>query len=263
MTRLLTTATSILAALVSCMPASSSEGSKADASRAEVAARPQPATIKDGVPGIHHLELAGAKPAHLYVPASYASEQPSPLVVMLHGAGGNPRDSVELVRRHADRLGFIVLAPQSSSGTWDIIAQRRYGPDVIALEDALRQVFEHHAVDPQRIAIAGFSDGASYALSLGLANGDLFRFILAFSPGFVAPGRRQGAPSIFVSHGVQDRVLPIQQCSRRIVPQLRSAGYQVDYREFPDGHIVPEELAASALAPLGSGRHAEEVTAVV
>ena len=34
---------------------------------------------------------------------------------------------------------------------------------------------------------SGFSDGASYALSLGAANGDLFTHIAAFSPGFMRP----------------------------------------------------------------------------
>ena len=53
---------------------------------------------------------------------------------------------------------------------------------------ALEQVFARHAVDAGHLAIGGFSDGASYALGLGLANGDFFRDVLAFSPGFVPPG---------------------------------------------------------------------------
>jgi poly(3-hydroxybutyrate) depolymerase len=47
-------------------------------------------------------------------------------------------------------------------------------------------------VDPQRICVSGFSDGASYALSLGLANGDLFTHVAAFSPGFMRPPCTQG-----------------------------------------------------------------------
>ena len=63
----------------------------------------------------------------------------------------------------------------------------------------------------------------------------------------MAPARSEGRPRIFVSHGVQDRVLPIEQCSRRLVPQLEAGGYEVDYGEFQGGHIVPEELARHAL----------------
>jgi phospholipase/carboxylesterase len=35
------------------------------------------------------------------------------------------------------------------------------------------------------VALGGFSDGASYALSLDLTNGDLFASLIAFSPGFI------------------------------------------------------------------------------
>jgi predicted esterase len=45
-------------------------------------------------------------------------------------------------------------------------------------------------------------------------------------------------------------VLPIQRCSRRIVPQLLAEGYQVDYHEFAGGHSVPAELVTAAVEPL-------------
>ena len=123
----------------------------------------------------------------------------------------------------------------------------RIGPDVAFLDRALDQVFARHAVDPERIAVAGFSDGASYALTLGLANGGLFGHVLAFSPGFMAPPRVEGRPRLFVSHGVHDEVLPIDRCSRRLAPMLRRAGYDLDYREFDGGHAVPEAMVAAAL----------------
>ena len=116
------------------------------------------------------------------------------------------------------------------------------------LDQALQVVFSRYSVDPARVSIEGFSDGASYALSLGLANGDLFSRIVAFSPGFLAPGQLRGRPAIFVSHGVKDRVLPIDRCSRRVVPELRIAGYSVEYREFDGGHTVPDDIAADAEA---------------
>jgi phospholipase/carboxylesterase len=101
-------------------------------------------------------------------------------------------------------------------------------------------------VDPARVGVGGYSDGASYALSLGLANGDLFSDVLAFSPGFLAPAGQTGSPRIFVSHGTQDGGLPIDSCSRRIVPQLERAGYEVRYREFEGGHVVPPGIAREA-----------------
>src|SRR3954470_6733279 len=91
---------------------------------------------------------------------------------------------------------------------------------VDALSSVLAAVFDHVPADPRRLAVAGFSDGASYALTLGLANGELFPHILAFSAGFFVPARRQGWPAIFVSHGRSDPVLPIDMCGRRVVEAL-------------------------------------------
>ncbi|HEV2088501.1 MAG TPA: hypothetical protein VGR21_09330 [Cryptosporangiaceae bacterium] len=97
------------------------------------------------------------------------------------------------------------------------------------------------------LAIGGFSDGASYALSLGLINGDVFDAVLAFSPGFAAATALAASPACFVSHGRSDRVLPIDRCSRRIVPTLRRLGYPVRYHEFDGGHEVPTAVVDEAL----------------
>ena len=237
-----------------CMADNSSNGgTHADARRGELAARVSDRAVAATSPttGLRKLTVRGSEPMLLYVPESYRHDRPMPLVLMLHGAGGVPRESIDLVRRHADTFGFIILAPGSQAATWDIIAKRAYGTDVAAIDTALAQVFEDYAVDRGRIAVAGFSDGASYALSLGLTNGSLFSHVIAFSPGFMAPAREQGKPRIFISHGVQDRVLPIEQCSRRLVPSLKRRGYEVSYTEFPDGHIVPTEIAAKAFSTLG------------
>ncbi|MGZ4788523.1 MAG: hypothetical protein ACXVZX_08375 [Terriglobales bacterium] len=51
-------------------------------------------------------------------------------------------------------------------------------------------------MDPARIAIGGFSDGASYALTIGITNGRLFTHIVAFSPGFMQPPYMEDAPHI-------------------------------------------------------------------
>jgi predicted esterase len=192
------------------------------------------------------LQNADAESA-LFVPP--AATGPLPLVVLLHGATSHPAQVLPILQSEAERRGILLLAPKSRDYTWDII-RGGFGPDIDVLDRLLTEVFEHVEVDPARIALAGFSDGASYALSVGLVNGELFRRILAFSPGFMVPGRRSGKPAVFISHGDADTVLPIQRCSRRIVPLLRAEGYQVDYREFTGGHTVPADLATAAVEPL-------------
>jgi predicted esterase len=130
--------------------------------------------------------------------------------------------------------------------TWDVI-QSAYGPDIAFLNQALSRAFELRDLDPARVAIAGFSDGASYSLSVGLSNGDLFSAVLGFSPGFIIPGEFTGRPRIFISHGTVDPILPIDECSRRIVPALRRSGYRVTYREFEGKHTLPPEIASEAM----------------
>src|SRR3954454_15222040 len=95
--------------------------------------------------------------------------------------------------------------------------------------------------------------GRYYALSLGLATGDLFGRVLAFSPGFVAAGPRHGRRRVFVSHGARDEVLPIDDTSRDVVPGLRRDGYVVEYREFDGGHSVPPEIAREPIGRVAGG----------
>jgi phospholipase/carboxylesterase len=71
--------------------------------------------------------------------------------------------------------------------------------------------------------------------------------VIAFSPGFMAPAGQTGSPRIFISHGTRDGVLPIDRCSRRIVPQLERAGYDVLYREFDGGHMISPDIALEAV----------------
>jgi predicted esterase len=182
----------------------------------------------------------------LYVPAGYSPARPAPLVVLLHGAGSDARSGLTPLLPFADDQGIILLAPKARGRTWDVILDD-FGPDVAMLDALLAEAFDRLRVDRSRVAVGGFSDGASYALSLGLANGDLFTHLIAFSPGFVAPAGKRGKPAVYVSHGVDDPVLPIDRCSRRIVPSLRREGYDVDYREFEGGHAVPREIASAAV----------------
>jgi predicted esterase len=102
-------------------------------------------------------------------------------------------------------------------------------------------------VDAARLAIGGVSDGASYALALGLSNGDIFSTVLAFSPGFLVAPEPAGQPRIFVSHGTADPILPIDACSRSFVPVLRQAGYDVRFHEFDGGHTVPPPISDEAM----------------
>jgi predicted esterase len=170
---------------------------------------------------------------------------PLPLVVLLHGGNGASRRTLPILRGEAQRRKFLVALPKSVGQTWDALGSG-FGPDVEGIDDLLRWVFERFEVDPRRIVVAGISDGASYAISLGLINGEFFSAIIAFSAGFFVPGRQVGKPAIFVSHGIYDDVLPIEFTGREVVRLLIEDGYTVDYREFEGYHEAPYDIAEEA-----------------
>lgn len=207
-------------------------------------ARPK-AGVNTSVTGQLKLELDRNRETILQMPRN-ASSTPLPLLVMLHGATQNAEDMFWYLDTVPDETGVAVLAPKSSDTTWDAIGGD-FGTDVWFLNRALEKVFENVAVDPARIAIGGFSDGASYGLSLGLINGDLFNRVVAFSPGFLVGGTKHGQPKIFVSHGTDDHILPIERCGRRISTDLKAKGYDVTFREFAGDHEIPKDIAREGL----------------
>jgi predicted esterase len=168
-----------------------------------------------------------------------------PLVVMLHGAGGTSL-STQYAFEHANDFGFIVLAPDSRHEvTWDLLLGE-WGPDLEFIAEAMRYAKRQCTIDDSRIGIAGFSDGASYALSMGISVGEVFSRIMAMSPGVMQPAAARGKPKIFISHGTSDQVMPIDITSRRFVPRLRTLGYDVTYREYDGRHQLPPAIAHDA-----------------
>jgi phospholipase/carboxylesterase len=195
--------------------------------------------------GAQALGLDGGRDGVIYIPPGLTG--PAPLFVLLHGATGSAAGITQRTDAFAlaDELKMVILAPDSRERTWDMV-RGQYGPDVAFLDKALTRVFERVSIDPKRLAVGGFSDGGSYAIGLGLQNGDLFTHVAAFSPGFFIANQRRGRALFYVSHGRRDEILPIESTSRRIVPALENDGYSVRYQEFDGPHTVPSAIAREA-----------------
>ncbi|ACC75777.1 esterase [Paraburkholderia phymatum] len=203
--------------------------------------------VKGPLPsGRNRLGIAADRDAILYVPAGLEPNARVPLFVMFHGAGGFPEKVLPFIEEHADRDKFLVLAPHSLYPTWDIVIGGS-GPDLERLDRALVEVTSRYAIDPDRLAFAGFSDGASYALSMGITNGDIASHVIAFSGGFMSVFTQEGAPKVFIAHGIRDEQLSIETSGRANAAKLKAAGYDVQYVEFNGLHAIQPAVVGMAV----------------
>lgn len=228
-----------LLALVGCR--SDDLTGNADWKNGRISARPTTPTITPPT-GVSSIPLTlGLKDGLLFVPKTYNASTPAPFGFLLHGAGQDASELIVPVSAYAESRGLVLASITAADGTWDAI-HGEFGPDVRTINTTLDWAFARCAVDTTRLGLIGFSDGGTYAIGLGRANGDLFRRVNVYSPGFLLPVSPIGKPEFFITHGTADRVLSVETTRDIIVPQLRTAGYSVDYHEWNGGHGVSAAL---------------------
>jgi phospholipase/carboxylesterase len=195
-------------------------------------------------PGEYALRLGNGRAARLRITPG-PSKKPKGLIVVFHGAGGSASEGLFVFRGAWSVPGLVLVAPAALGNTWSALHQEK-DRDLETVNRALAQAWRRCRIDRRRVAVGGFSDGATHALSIGLQNGDVFRSVLALSPGGLPDVERRGKPRVFITHGTRDDVLPIGG-SDAAVRTLRSSGYSVTYRRFGGGHQVTEEISRAAV----------------
>jgi phospholipase/carboxylesterase len=243
---------------ICCLTVATSFGVTADLGRIVIPTKSSTQTTSAG------LQKLSDRKGLLYIPTSHI--EPLPVLILLHKAGGSASEWFSgggSYAPYADKGGFIILAPESPGPSWGT-GPKNWSYDYVAINRALEEAFVRCAIDRNRLAIGGFSDGASYALSLGLANGDVFSYVIAFSPGFIVRAQARGRigynnevqiPLVYIAHGTADNVLPIASTSRVFVSSLRRNGYKVEFREFSGGHHLSRQVADQAMAWLTAEFH--------
>ncbi|MGU3494955.1 alpha/beta hydrolase [Xanthobacteraceae bacterium A53D] len=197
-------------------------------------------------PGKHWLGLFAERDTLLVVPTGTDPQRPTPLVVLFHGGGGSAEKILPMLEQHAEANGFLLLVPQSQFPTWDIVIAGN-GPDRERLDQALAEVASRFTLDPTHICFAGHSDGGSYAMSLGLTNGQFVTHIIVSSAGFMSVHHQEGAPRVFISHGINDEQIPIDRSGRTHSNLLKQAGYDVNYVEYNGPHAYQPPVVALAV----------------
>lgn len=197
-------------------------------------------------PGRHGLSFDEGREAVLVVPEGLHSDAAVPLLVMFHGAGGDANRVLPALVPHARARRFLLLAPQSMFPTWDIVIGG-HGPDLQRLDAALAMVASRFRLDATRLAFAGFSDGGSYALSLGLTNGDVASHVIGLSAGFMNSFTQAGTPRVFLAHGRSDRQLPIETSAHVHARRLLEAGHDLTLQPFDGDHVIVPWVVARAV----------------
>jgi phospholipase/carboxylesterase len=199
-----------------------------------------------------------------YIPVSAGAHPP--LLVLLHGAGHQQLKILESFEDEADKRGIVLLAPDSRGPTWDVVRTAEESPSV---ESPLAQELAHRfsaSADGRRVeaaianlgkiipidrahsVLAGFSDGATFALGMGMSRDHPFSSVIAWSPGIAiesshpARGRR-----VFISHGRQDPVLRFDITCGEIVPMLEEEGARVTFLPFNGRHEIPAAVKDALL----------------
>lgn len=220
-----------------------------------LALRLDPASVEardEPVPtGIVEIEQGAAR-AVLLTPERIVADRRYPLVTVLHGAGRQDEMLTRLLHEEPERRQALFLVPRSVAPTWDLIAGTPR-TDLPFLEYALSLIERRYPIDPASRVMMGYSDGASYALSVGLSNPQHFDALIGWAAGFVVLDRanldpRAPRPRLYLEYGTSDPLFPFEQIALPMRDNLMKAGYDLTFsvdeggRHWPSGTFHTEAL---------------------
>ena len=158
---------------------------------------------------------------YVYVPQHISQKELYPLIVVLHGGGGNHRHAERIsgMSQQAEKRGFVVAYPDGSGRlesmlTWNANhccghALQLGTKDVLFIGKMIDQIADDYPVDRSRIYVTGMSNGAMLTYQIGIA---LSNKIAAIAPVvgamFGDESRPAEAISVVIFNGVDDRHVP-------------------------------------------------------
>jgi predicted esterase len=207
----------------------------------------------DEAPPTGYVQIEeGEGRAVLLTPEQIDPDRSYPLITVFHGAGRHEELFVKACRGEPERRDALFLIPRSIGPTWDLIVGQGEA-DLEFLEYAWDLIYRRYPVDAGRQALIGYSDGASYALSMVLSNPAFFDAALCWAAGFVvvdrsAIGYEGRRARVYLEHGTHDELFPFEQIAVPMRDNLRKAGHDVTFsvdeggRHWPSGSFQREAL---------------------
>jgi predicted esterase len=181
------------------------------------------------------------QPYRLYVPAGYDAKRKWPLVVALHGMGGDENSFFASynngeIKRIAETRGYIVVCPKGRGP-----ASMYLGTAERDVLDVIKEVKREYAVDDDRVYLMGHSMGGYGSWSVAVNNPELFAAIAPISGGGnpLVVSKLKGIANVpwIVIHGDKDPTVSVEE-SRKMVKAGKELGIEIKYIEVPGGDHV-------------------------
>ncbi len=216
--------------------------------------------------------MTTASPDLLSVIQLETGTHPTHAVLWMHGLGADGNDFVPIVRElelpPSSRVRFVFphapMRPVSINGglvmrAWYDVTGSNLSrhEDTTSLHDSQRAIEaliereKRNGIAPERIVLAGFSQGGAMALQTGLRHPEKLAGIMALScylplaPTLAAEAHPANFTTpIYMAHGSHDSVIPMAMAAAAM-KQLLEAGYAVEWHEYPMAHAVCTEEIAS------------------
>ncbi|MRK00760.1 hypothetical protein GEV27_04420 [Aeromicrobium sp. S22] len=203
--------TLILGALAACgAPADTAASGAVQAGC--TTARPLPAGDTD-----RSIVVGGRERSYLlHVPPGYRPTERTPLVLMFHGLGGDPRTVLESTEMGvmADKANAILAVPlgRGKPSQWHFRSPTSNPRSDLAFVRALvKQLKKDACVDSSRTYAAGFSNGSALTLALACDASTQFAAYAAVSGPYYEPQCAEAPPaSIVYFHGTADTTVPFK-----------------------------------------------------
>ena len=190
----------------------------------------------------HKLSNGSESTFFYYVPASYDPAKPTTLALFLHGGisapqPGRGKGQWRVFKEEADREGWIAAAPSSYD---KCLWWKPEGEEHVV--ETIRFLSARFNLDRNRVILAGFSDGASGAYSLGMKRPDLFAACIPWNGAVgVVTAPPAGASPFYTTncrltawratHGGKDQLYP-SASQKPVIEQLKAAGVAIEWKDF-------------------------------
>lgn len=176
------------------------------------------------------------QPYQVFVPSSYDKSKPSPLVIALHGMGGDENSYLSAYgqgafKTEAEKRSYIVACPKGRKP-----ASMYVGDAEKDVMDVLTEMRSAYNIDPDRIYLTGHSMGGFGTWSIAMNHPEVFAALAPVSGGANFPASMSKIAHIpqIVVHGDKDPTVPVER-SRVMVEMGKKLGAEIKYIEVPGG----------------------------